>query len=88
MLGVIAIEVRTDAHVVDAHKADDVIDVGYGIQQGGVLLPIQEVGVETHLHHAPSGGEGLDLLVGEIARMIAQGSGRGVGGDDGLRALG
>lgn len=68
---VVAVKVRADAHVVDAHEVDDVVDMSHGVQDGWVRLFAQEPVVQAYLHHTPFGGNGSYLVIRQIAGMVA-----------------
>ena len=71
-----AVEVGADAYVLYAHDADHVVEVLNGMVDGGCGGGGDEESlVECDLRHAACLGECAQLLVGEVARMVAQGAG-------------
>ena len=48
--------------------------VAHGVVYGGTTLLAQETVVETYLCHTARGGKGTQLVVGEVSRVVAQGT--------------
>ena len=82
----IAIEVGTQSHMVDAHHLDGMLEVGDDVDDRRLTVLAQETVIDGGLRHATLGGEGPHLVVGEVARMVAEGTGRGVAAHDGFLA--
>ena len=73
----VAVEIGADAHVVYAGHRNHVQEVAQCVVDGGVrIVRAQETGVEGALRHSPGGGEGTQLVVGQVARVVAQGASR------------
>ena len=70
----IAIEVATDAYVVNTCDVDHVKDVTHGIFYRCALRISEKTGVERSLRHTTLTGEGTELIVGEVTRVIAKGA--------------
>ena len=68
--------------MIDARHRGDVFDV-VDETIDGVLGLVEEAGEEVDTDHAAAGGDVLELSVGEVAMMVAQRPGAGVGGDHG-----
>ena len=68
----IAIEVATDAYVVNTCDSDHVKDVTHGIFYRCALRISEKTGVERRLCHTTLTGEDTELVVGEVARVIAK----------------
>ena len=81
----IAIEVGADAHMVDASHIHHVDDVAHGIAYGGRAfgLGTEEAAVEAHLCHAATVAQGTELVVGEVAGVVAEGTAAAVAAHDG-----
>ena len=82
----VAIEVRSDADVLDTHDVNGMVDMGNGIEDGGLPVGAEEAVVESDLRHTACLGQCPQLVVGEVARMVAKYTAAGVGADDGLSA--
>lgn len=82
----VAVEIGADAYVFDAHDTHQVLDMGNGIEDTGFAFLPQEATVQADLGYAAAGSQGTQLVVSKIARMVAQGAGRRVGGYDGVAA--
>ena len=82
----VAVEVGAYADVVDAGHVDHVHDVAHGVVDGGLAAVGEEAVVEGALCHAAGCRQRSQLVVGEVARVVAEGACRRVGADDGLRA--
>ena len=65
----VAIEVRADAYVLNAHHLNSMVQVGNSIKDGGLPISAQEAVVEGYLHDAIFGGQRSHLLVGEVGEL-------------------
>ena len=81
----IAIEVATNAYVVNTCDSDHVKDVTHGIFYRCTLRFSEKTGVERSLRHTTLTGEGTELVVGKIARVIAKGACRRMRASNGAR---
>ena len=70
----VAVEVSADAHMLDAHHLHHVVEMGHCIQDAGLPVGAQEATVEGDLCHTAFGGEGAQLVIGEVAGMVAEGA--------------
>lgn len=78
----IAVEVGAYAHMVDAHDVDGMLKMADGIEDGRLATGFKESMIEGGVSHTASLGERSQLVVGKVARMIAERSAVGVGTDD------
>ena len=84
----VAVEVSADAHVVDTRHAHGMENMAHRVVDAGYGIALYEKAVvERDLRHAALFCQGTQLVVREVARVIAQGAARGVGADDGHAAL-
>ena len=72
----IAIEIGTQPYVVDTHHLDSMIQMLHSIQDGSLALFLQKPMIKRYLAHATLGGKGTHLVVGQVARMVTQGTSR------------
>ena len=72
--------------MVDAHHLDGMVEMGHCIKDGGLTILAQETRVEGYLTDAVFLGKGPHLVVGKVARMVAQGTTGTVTAYDGLGA--
>ena len=68
----VAVEIGAYSHMVDAHHVDGMLQMTDGIEDGGFALGAEESGIERGMGHAASLGQGPQLVVGEVSRMVAQ----------------
>ena len=71
----VAVEVGTDAYMLDTHHIDHMVQVFNGIEDGGAAVRAQETVVESNLRHSVLGRQGAQLVVSEVARMVAESAG-------------
>ena len=69
--------------MLNTHHVDSVVEVVDGIEDAGLPLLAQEAIVECHLCHTAFLCQSAHLFVGEVARVVAQRTSRGMGTDDG-----
>ena len=82
-----AVKVAGDAHVVYSGYLDAVLQVLHEIVYGGIgLLGIHVVRNYVDHDQAVLGGEGTELIVGDVAVVGEDGLGARVGADDGSGA--
>ena len=80
----IAIKVSADADVIHTCHLDHVEHMCHSVVDGGIfLIGAEETTIESALRHSARGCECTELVVSEIARMIAQHFGRRVTANDG-----
>ena len=79
-----AIEVRAERDVLDADSVDHVLDVVEDAITRGKHLPCQKERPEDDADDASCGGDGVDLLVSDISRMIVEGAASRVRAEDRL----
>ena len=72
--------------MIDAHHLDRVYQMGHDIADGGLTILAQETVIDRGLCHSAFGSKGSHLVVSEITRMVAKGSGRRMAAHDGLAA--
>ena len=60
---------------------DHVVQMFDGIADGGRSFFPQETSVEAYLYHTSLAGNGFQLFIGQVARVVAQGFAGGVGAD-------
>ena len=70
----VAVEVGAKAHVVYSGHIDHVEQVGHGVVDSGIAGFAEKSAVERHLCHSAALGQCAQLVVGEVARMVAQGA--------------
>ena len=68
----VAVEIGADAHMVDTHHLDGVLQMRDGVENRGLSVFAEEAGVERRVRHATLGRESAQLVVGEVPRMVAQ----------------
>ena len=66
------------------HQGGDVFDMSNHVVNRRRAVGAQEAGEEVHAHHAAAGGQGADLVVGQVARVGTEGAAVGMGGHNGL----
>ena len=81
------VEVRAQAHVIDARNVDGVIDVVEQRVKGAehlVRSPVrpQEALHKRDPHHAATLGQRTELLVGQVSGVVAERPAAAMGGDD------
>ena len=81
----VAVEIGSDAHVVDSHHVDGVFEMVDGIENRSLTVFSEESRVERRMRHATLLGEPSELVVGEVARMVAERTAVRVAADDGRR---
>ena len=81
----VAVEIGADADVVDAHHVDGVFEVVDGIENRRLTVFAEESCVERRVRHTTLLGESAELVVGEVARMVAERTTIRVAADDGRR---
>ena len=69
--------------MIDAHHLDGMLKVGHDVEDVGLAMLTQEAMIDGGLCHTSLGSEGAHLIVGEIARMVAEGTGTAVTAHDG-----
>ncbi len=82
----VAVEVGADAYVFDAHDVDHVVEVLYGIQNGGLAVGAQESVVQGYLCYTTLLCQGFHLGVCQVAGVVTEGAGTAVAAYDGLAA--
>ena len=82
----VAVEVSAEAHMVDAHHLDGMLEVGKDVEDGGLTVAAQEAIVDGGLRHTAFGCEGPHLIVGEVAGMVAERPAAAVAAHDGHTA--
>ena len=77
--------------MVNTSDINHMYDMAHSIVYGSTALLTQEAIIEAYLHHTTRSCNGAQLIIGEIARMVAQGASRRVtaydGGAAGLNSL-
>ena len=82
----VAIEIGTKTYMVDAHDIDSMLKMGNDIKDGGLPVSTEETGVDGGLGHTALGGKRAHLIVGEVARMVTEGTATRMAADDGHAA--
>ena len=82
----VAIEVGAQSHVFYSHHADGMLQVVQCIQDGSFALLAQEPGIKGDMGHTASAGQGTQLVVGEVAGMVAERPAVGMTAHDGCAA--
>ena len=82
----VAVEVGAQSHVFHAHQLDGVLQVFHGIEHGGLALLAKESAVEGDVAQSAGLGQGAQLVVGQVARMVAKRTAVGVAAHDGRLA--
>ena len=82
----VAVEVGAETDMIDADHLDGVLEMGHDIEDGGLTVAAQETMVDGGLSHTAFGGEGAELIVGEVAGMVAEGPATAMAAHDGLGA--
>ena len=73
----VAIEVGAYAHSINTGHVDKVHEVRHAVGHGGRLgvgVEAQETVVKRYLRHTAGCGQGTQLVIGKVARMVAEGS--------------
>ena len=70
----IAVEIGAQSDVVDAHHLDGMLEMTHGVEDGCLARLAEESGIEGDMGHTATAGECTQLVVGEIAGMVAQGA--------------
>ena len=81
----IAIEVGAKTYMVDAHNLDGMVEMGHHIEDRCFSVAAQETVIDGGLCHTTLGSKGTHLVVGEVTRMVAEGTSGRMAAHDRLR---
>ena len=68
----VTVKVGADAHMVNTHDVDGMVEMGKQVHHGGLAFRAQETMISRHLTHSPTLGKGFHLFICEVAGMVAQ----------------
>ncbi len=78
----ISIKVGSQTYVVDTHHIDGMLQMGNGIHDVGLALLAQESMIERSMSHTTTGCQGTHLIIGQIARHIAESTAAAMAADN------